>query len=234
MRREIIVAKEIVKTFNEGLPNEVRAVKDVSLTVEMGEVVAVRGPSGSGKTTLLSLLGCMCKPTSGDIVVLGERIARWSEQFLTIFRRKHIGFVFQNFNLIGQLTAYQNIAVPAIPLGLPDRQMRHRIEKWSELIQISHRLSYPVDVLSGGEMQRVAIARALIAEPEILLADEPTSHLDSELSTGIVEIFTTLKTYGKTIVIATHDPLVYESGAISRIMNFRDGHIHENEKRPYQ
>lgn len=231
MLRKMIIAKQIVKTFNEGLPNEVRAVKEVSLTVDMGEVVAVRGPSGSGKTTLLSLLGCMCKPTSGDIVVLGDRIAKWSEHFLTIFRRKHVGFVFQNFNLIGQLTAYQNIAVPAIPLGLPDRELRYRIEKWGERLQITHRLRYPVDVLSGGEMQRVTIARALIAEPEILLADEPTSHLDSTLSSGIVEIFKTLKMYGKTIVIATHDPLVYESEAVSRIVNFRDGRIDEAEQR---
>lgn len=225
MKPEVIVAQNITKTFNEGLPNEVRAVKGVSIIIQEGEVVVFQGPSGSGKTTLLSLLGCIAKPTSGDIYVLGERISKWSEQFLTFFRRKNIGFIFQNFHLIEQLTAYQNILVPTIPMGLSSKEIQKSIEKWSEILKIGHRLDFKVDILSGGEMQRVAIARALVSDPSILIADEPTSHLDTALSNEIIEIFGMLNRYGKTILIATHDPIVYNSKIISRVLGFRDGHL---------
>lgn len=225
MQREAFIARDVVKTFNSGRPNEVRAVKGVSLTIDPGEVVALRGPSGSGKTTLLSVLGCMSKPTSGDVFVLGERITKWSEQFLTLFRRKHIGFVFQNFSLISNLTAYHNIVLPAIPMGWSSRQIAKNVELWSERLHIAHRLDFDVDVLSGGELQRVAIARALIADPEIVLADEPTAHLDTALAQEILDIFATLKRLGKTIVIATHDPIVSQSTIIDRVVDFRDGQL---------
>ena len=228
MPEKIIIADNIVKTFDEGQPNEVRAVQSVSLCVFEGEIVAFRGPSGSGKTTLLSLLGGMCKPTSGEIIVCGERITKWSEHFLTMFRRKHIGFVFQNFNLIEHLTAYQNITVPAIPLGLSLHEMNLRVHKWAEILRVDHRLAFPINLLSGGEIQRVAIARALVAEPELIFADEPTAHLDTKLSNELIEIFSNLKDYGKTLLIATHDPIVYGSKIVNRIIDFRDGHIVES------
>jgi putative ABC transport system ATP-binding protein len=225
MERKAFIAHDVVKTFNATQPNEVLAVKGVSLTIETGEVIALRGPSGSGKTTLLSVLGCMTKPTSGDVFVLGERVTKWSEQFLTLFRRKHIGFVFQNFSLISNLSAYQNIELPVLPMGWSSSTIGEKIAMWSQRLQIAHRLNFNVDLLSGGEMQRVAIARSLLADPEIVMADEPTAHLDTVLSKEIIEIFAALKNLGKTIVIATHDPLVYESDIIDRVMNFRDGQL---------
>jgi len=225
MQHNIIIVQNIEKIFDKGLPNEVRAIKNLSFNIPQGEVTIIRGPSGSGKTTLLSLIGCMTKPTSGEIFVLGERITKWSELFLTFFRRKHIGFVFQNFNLISQLTAYHNIALPLIPTEFSQSEIEERIKYWCEKLDLLDRLHHKVNVLSGGEMQRVVFARALVSNPEILLADEPTAHLDTKLSLEIIEIFRNLRKLGKTIVIATHDPIIYNSDIVTKIIDIRDGQI---------
>jgi putative ABC transport system ATP-binding protein len=231
MPYSVVVADNIVKIFNDGLPNEVIAIEGVSFNINEGETIVFQGPSGSGKTTLLTVIGCMAKPSSGDLFVLGSRVSKWSEDFLTQFRRQHIGFIFQNFNLIGDLTAFQNIALPLVPTGIGTAELNHRVETWADKLSIKHRLRFKTGILSGGEMQRVAVARALIADPEIVIADEPTAHLDTRLSQSIMDIFTELKFLGKTIVIATHDPLVVRASIVDKVISFRDGHIvNETEK----
>lgn len=222
---EIIVCQNVSKIFNKDKPNEVQAVSGVSLTINRGEAVVIKGPSGSGKTTLVAMLGCMSRPTSGDVYVLGNRVSKWTEKFLTLFRRRHIGFIFQNFNLITGLTADQNIVLPLLPAAVNLHNLSSRTAEIARRLGISPRLHFKVDSLSGGEMQRVAIARALIANPEILIADEPTAHLDTHLSRQILNIFGELKQDGKTVIIATHDPLVYESDLVDRIICMRDGHL---------
>ncbi len=226
---EIIRCVEVVKIFNKDKPNEVRAVNGVKLAIASGETVVIKGPSGSGKTTLISLLGCMSRPTAGDVYVLGNRVSKWTEKFLTLYRRKHIGFIFQNFNLISGLTAAQNMVLPLLPEAREIHRLTRRSEEIARRLGIFHRLHFKVDSLSGGEMQRVAIARALIANPEILIADEPTAHLDTHLSREILTIFRELKQDGKTIIIATHDPLVVESDLVDRIVCMRDGYLVEEE-----
>ncbi len=222
---EVIVCRNIAKIFNKDKPNEVKAVNNVSLKIQQGEVVVIKGPSGSGKTTLVAMLGCMSRPTSGDIFVLENRVSKWTEKFLTLFRRRHIGFIFQNFNLINGLTTDQNIILPLLPAAVNLQNLSKRTVEIARRLGIEHRLRFKVDSLSGGEMQRVAIARALIANPEILIADEPTAHLDTHLSRQILNIFKELKQDGKTVIIATHDPLVFESDLVDRVICMRDGHL---------
>lgn len=226
---DIIVTRKLSKTFNKDKVNEVDAVRGVDINIKKGEVIALKGPSGSGKTTLMAVLGCMAKPTSGDVIILGDRVSKWTEKFLTLFRRRHIGFIFQNFNLIGGLTAAQNIIIPMIPSGPNMSSLNRRITEIAEILNISHRLNFKIDTLSGGEAQRVAIARALITDPEIIMADEPTAHLDTKLSGQIMEIFGDLKNQGKTQIIATHDPLVYKSALIDHVICMRDGHLVDGE-----
>lgn len=223
MLKEIIKSENVSLTFFKYKPNEVKAIKDFYISINEGEAIAFIGPSGSGKTSLLSILGCMTKPTSGDLFILNERVTKWPEKYLTLFRRKNIGFVFQNFNLINHLTVYQNIVVPLVPLGLTIKEINDRVLKWSDILNLENRLHFPIDIISGGEMQRTAFARAMISDPKILIADEPTSHLDTQLSKDIISIFTSLKNNGKTILIATHDPLVYNSNIIDRKFHIRDG-----------
>ncbi|MGD9898345.1 MAG: ABC transporter ATP-binding protein [Calditrichaceae bacterium] len=226
---DMIVTQKLSKTFNKDKVNEVDAVRGVDMNIKKGEVIVLKGPSGSGKTTLMAVLGCMAKPTSGEVIILGNRVSKWTEKFLTLFRRQHIGFIFQNFNLISGLTAAQNIIIPMIPSGPDISGLNRRTMEIAESLNISHRLNFKIDTLSGGEAQRVAIARALITDPEIIMADEPTAHLDTKLSGQIMDIFRDLKKQGKTQIIATHDPLVYESDLIDRIICMRDGYLVEEE-----
>lgn len=215
----------LVKTFNLGKPNEISPVKGVNLDIIQNTCTILKGASGSGKTTLLTILSCLSKPTQGEYYCLDEKVSRWSEKFLTKFRQKHIGIVFQHFHLIHKLSAFTNIALPLIPLRYNSQKMTKIVENVGEKVQLSHRLYTQVDVLSGGELQRVAIARALVNNPSLIFADEPTAHLDSEMSLKILEIFADLKAQGKTLFITTHDPLVEQHRMVDRVLSMKDGMI---------
>ena len=223
----LIWTENVTKIYNPRKPDEIRALEDASLNIEKGEVVVLKGPSGSGKTTLLSLIGCMGRPTSGRIVVDGKDVAKLPERFLTLIRRRTFGFIFQQFNLIRNVSVLENVLLPLYPVEISFADMRDRGEKILEDLGIRDKMQTKVNKLSGGEQQRVAIARALINGPEIIIADEPTAHLDRKLSTDLLRILEDLNIAGKTIVIATHDPFVYDHPFIKRIVEMRDGRIQD-------
>jgi putative ABC transport system ATP-binding protein len=222
---------DIRKVFNAGNPNEFIAVQGVSLQIAARGVTVLKGPSGSGKTTLLSLIGCMTRPTSGRIIVTGREITSLPERFLTEIRRKTFGFIFQQFHLIKGITVLENVMLPAYPSGLSYSVLRDKASGLLQLFGLSGKTLSKVEWLSGGEAQRVSIARALINDPAVIIADEPTAHLDSKLSVELMEILASLKREGKTILIASHDPLVSESPFIDRVVSIRDGFLREVEER---
>jgi putative ABC transport system ATP-binding protein len=221
----MIHLKDVRKVFNSGKPNEFVALSGVSLTVDAFGVTVLKGPSGSGKTTLLSILGCMARPTSGRITLRDREITSLPERFLTEIRRRTFGFIFQQFNLIKGITALENVMLPAYPDGEGSVSLRARALDLLGVFNLSSKAKAKVEWLSGGEIQRVAIARALINNPEIIIADEPTAHLDTKLSVEFMEIMKSLKEDGKTIIMASHDPIVYEAGIVDRVVEMRDGKV---------
>jgi len=223
----VIVLEKVVKIYNQGQANEVAALTDVSLAVAKGSMVCLRGASGSGKSTLLAIMGCVLPPTCGKAAVGGKQLARLPDRFLTIYRRQLIGFVFQHFNLLPALTVRANIVLPLLPLGIPPKEQERRAAELLVRFGIEHRRNFPVGQISGGELQRVAIARALINDPPIILADEPTAHLDSRLSIELMGIMAGLKQAGKTVILTSHDSLVADHPAVDRIIDIRDGRIAE-------
>lgn len=222
----LIELEGVTKIYNQGQLNEVTAVRDVSLTMADQSMTCLRGASGCGKSTLLAVIGCVFQPTSGRVVVAGKQLSRLPDRFLTLHRRRYIGFIFQRFNVLPALTVLENIVLPLIPLGLPPAQMRERAEGLMAQFGISHRQGFPAGQISGGELQRVAIARALVNDPPLILADEPTAHLDSKLSGEFMDFMAGLKAAGKTIILTSHDPLVTGHRAIDRVIDMRDGRIH--------
>ena len=221
----MIELTNIRKAFNSGKPNEFAAVQGISLAIEAGKATVLKGPSGSGKTTLLSLIGCMARPTGGRIRLFDREITSLPERFLTEIRRKTFGFIFQQFNLIKGITALENAMLPAYPLGESFSSIRKRALNLFDLFNLAPKASSKVEWLSGGEAQRVTIVRALMNNPSVIIADEPTAHLDTKLSLEFMEILGKLKEDGKTLILASHDPLVYESGVVDRVVNVRDGRI---------
>lgn len=221
----MIHLQDIRKVFNAGQPNEFVAIEGVHLSIDSHVVMALKGPSGSGKTTLLSLLGCMARPTSGRITLKEREITSLPERFLTEIRRETFGMIFQQFNLIKGLTALENVMLPAYPKGEKHAVLKRRAMDLLALLNLAGKALVRVEWLSGGEAQRTAIARALINNPAIVIADEPTAHLDSALSFEFMEIMRQLKTDGKTILIASHDPIVYASDVVDRVVEIRDGKI---------
>jgi len=233
----VIELIDVGKSFNVGKPNQFAAVRDVSVKIEEGVVTVLQGPSGSGKTTLLTLIGCMARPTSGRIILSGFgggflpgredpgdiEITSLPERFLTGIRRRTFGFIFQHFNLIRGITVLENVMLPAYPTGEDNGSIHKRAMELLEMFGISRHLHSTVDLLSGGEMQRVAIARALINNPSVIIADEPTAHLDSKLSLEFMEIITSFRNQGKTILIASHDPIVYDAAVADMVIEMRDG-----------
>ena len=215
----------IRKVFNAGKPNEFVAIDGVHLTIEAQRATALKGPSGSGKTTLLSILGCMARPTSGRITLKDREMSSLPERFLTEIRRETFGVIFQQFNLIKGLTPLENVMIPAYPKGEQFASLKKRAMDLLDMLNLADKAQAKVEWLSGGEAQRTAIARALINNPAIIIADEPTAHLDSRLSLEFMEIMRRLKKEGKTILIASHDPLVYASEVIDRIVEMRDGKL---------
>jgi len=222
---QLIVVEQLNKIYHRHQPDEVTALSDISLQISAGDVVALTGPSGSGKTTLLSLLGCMSRPTSGSIQLLGRNVSKLPERFLAQIRRETFGFVFQQYNLLRDLSVLENVMLPLYPSDLPLREIKKAASEVLDRFELAGMLKKKVKQLSGGEQQRVAIARALVTDPEIIIADEPTAHLDSELSQNLLQILSDLNAEGKTIIIATHDPCVYQSSLIQRSFNLRHGQI---------
>jgi putative ABC transport system ATP-binding protein len=223
----VIELKGITKVFNMGKPNEFAAINGVSLFIESNKVTVFKGPSGSGKTTLLSIIGCMTRPTSGRIMLMDREVTSLPERFLTGIRRKTFGFIFQQFNLIKGITALENVMLPAYPMDGAYYPLKKRALETLDMFNISNKALSKVEWLSGGEAQRIAIARALINNPSVIIADEPTAHLDTKLSHEFMDIIGRLKGEGKTILIASHDPLVCESNVVDMIINIRDGIIEE-------
>jgi putative ABC transport system ATP-binding protein len=214
---------DIRKIFNTGRSNEFVAIEGVDLFIDSRKATALKGPSGSGKTTLLSILGCMARPTSGRITLQDREITSLPERFLTEIRRETFGVMFQQFHLIKGLTALENVMIPAYPNGEKYPALKKRAMALLDLLNLPGKALAKVEWLSGGEAQRIAIARALINNPAVIIADEPTAHLDTRLSREFMEIMRQLKKEGKTILIASHDPIVYESDVIDRIVEMRDG-----------
>lgn len=228
MNDKVIIRTESVsKIYHADRVDEVTAVADVTIEVNKGDIMVLKGPSGSGKTSLLSLLGCMCRPTSGKIIVGGRDVAKLPEKFLTGIRRDTYGFIFQQFNLIRDIKVIENVTLPLYPSDMDMGDMEKRAVAILDSLNILAKKNVKVRELSGGEQQRVAIARALINEPKIILADEPTAHLDTKLSEEFIRIIRELNTQGKTIIIATHDPLVYEKPFIDKVIEMRDGKVRE-------
>jgi len=211
----------ITKDFGTGA-GRVRALDGLQLAILRGEFVSITGPSGSGKSTLLNLLAGLDTPTSGQIVIDGRHLAAMSDDELTIFRRRHVGIVFQFFNLLPTLTAAENVALPLRADSLPRREILPRVERALDLVEMRHRAAHRPGEMSGGELQRVAIARALVIDPILLLADEPTGNLDSKMGQDILELIkSTSERTGLTVVLVTHDLRAAAYG--DRMITFRDG-----------
>lgn len=221
----MIELRDIRKVFNEGKPHALTAVDGVSLVIDARAVTVLQGPSGSGKTTLLSLIGCMARPTEGRILLEDREITSLPERFLTDVRRRTFGFIFQQFNLVKGISALENVMLPAYPLGEHHAVLKERAARLLDLFGILPRESSKAEWLSGGEAQRTAICRALINDPQIIIADEPTAHLDTKLSREFMDIVGRLKAEQKTVIIASHDPLVYGSSVVDRVITMRDGKI---------
>jgi len=223
MSAEVLIETiEVSRIYNPGMPCEVKAVDRISLKINRSDVVVIKGPSGSGKTTLLSLIGCMSRPTEGKVLIKGKDAVKLPESFLTQIRRDTFGFIFQQLHLIEGITVEENVMLPMYPLGARLDDIKDSAEKLLKKLDLLKKKSYKIKQLSGGEKQRTAIARALINNPEVILADEPTAHLDTALSEEFMSILYDLNQEGKTLIIATHDPLVYQEPYITRIIEMRD------------
>jgi putative ABC transport system ATP-binding protein len=220
-----IAVQNLSKIYNSGRPDQVNAIKDVSLEIERGETVIIEGPSGSGKSTLMSLLGALDRPTEGKISIDGEEVGRLSDFWMSKLRREKIGFIYQRFNLISGLKTWENVGYPLIPLGIHRKERRRRACSLLERLGLGHRLEHRVEEISGGEAQRVCIARALVNGPEIIFADEPSSNIDRVTMEGVLKIFNDLRAEGKTLVISTNDPFMTDFG--SKVIKLSDGKLRE-------
>ena len=221
----LIEASEINKEFHVG-NSSIHVLKDIDIRILRGELVAIMGPSGSGKSTLLHILGCLERPTSGRYVLDGKHVFQSSDRELSSFRANHIGFVFQTFNLLPQLTVCENVELPFLYASNQNGETEGRVTRAIEQVGLLHRINHRPAELSGGEMQRVAIARALAIEPTLILADEPTGNLDSKTSEEILDLFAKLHDDRVTILMVTHDSEV--ASRCERTMTLRDGRFIED------
>ena len=203
----IVTMTDICKDYAQG-KEPVRVLKNVNLTVERGDYLAIMGPSGSGKTTLMNLIGCLDVPTSGQYLLDGKNLQDLSDNALADIRNRHIGFVFQSFHLLPKMDALDNVALPLLYAGVPLKERRARAEEALKAVGLAERIHFLPNQLSGGQCQRVAIARAIVGKPDLLLADEPTGALDSKSGQQIMEIFRQLSGEGMTIIMITHEQAV--------------------------
>ncbi|MFW2598794.1 ABC transporter ATP-binding protein [Aliarcobacter butzleri] len=223
----MIKIKNLNKVFYENTNKEFYALKDINLNIKKSSCVVLKGVSGSGKSTLLSLIATLQKPTSGEIVVEDESIAKLPDFHASNFRARKIGFIFQSFNLFNELSVKDNISLPLIPLGFSQKQIDEKVISTLKLANILHKKDELVSNLSGGEKQRCAIARALVNDCEIILCDEPTANLDYENSKNFIEILKELKELKKTIIIATHDPIFDNLDFVDSEILIKNGQICE-------
>lgn len=218
----MIELKGISKTYQLG-NEEIHVLKNVNVTIESGEFVAIMGPSGSGKSTLMNIIGCLDQATTGEYWLSGENISRYSENELARVRNASIGFVFQQFQLLPRLVAWKNVELPMIYAGVSKKDRQFRSEEALKKVGLEDRMDHLPNALSGGQKQRVAIARSIVTQPELILADEPTGALDSKTSVAIMEQFKQLNDEGVTIVVVTHEADIAEYA--SRTIFVRDGEI---------
>ena len=223
----MIQAEAVTKTYRRGI-HEVSALRGVTFELPAGSFAFVLGPSGSGKSTLLQLLGALDEPTSGELILAGQRLSSMSSHQRDNFRREQVGFIFQSFNLLSNLTAVDNVLVPFLPRGVSAELRSRAIELLNQVV-LSDRLDHRPNQLSGGEQQRVAIARALLKRPKIVLADEPTGELDSQTGADVFRLLRELREqHNATVIVVTHDPTFIRPD--DRILRMRDGRIVEEPK----
>jgi putative ABC transport system ATP-binding protein len=225
MEGPIVLASRLRKVYHGA--DEVEALRGIDLRVERGEMIAIVGTSGSGKTTLLNCLSGLDVFDGGQVVIDGQDLSKMSDHARTAYRSRHMGFVFQAFNLLPVLSAAENVEIPLLLQGAGTRDSRRRALEMLETLGLAHRANHRPDQLSGGEQQRVAVARALIHKPAVVWADEPTGNLDSEVTNVIVELLARMNQTGQTIVLVTHNPQVAERAA--RTVRMRDGRIEAPE-----
>jgi putative ABC transport system ATP-binding protein len=221
----MIELKNASKQYRQG-GREIVALRDISLHIGKGEFLSIMGPSGSGKSTLLNLMGGLDQPTSGEVFINNRPLHNISDNELTLIRRRHVGYIFQFFNLLPLLTAAENVGLPLLLDGIPFSRIKPMAVALLEKVGLSQRIEHRPEQLSGGEMQRVAIARALITTPAVILADEPTGNLDSHTSEEIFLLLKALNDQGQTIVIVTHDSKAAAYG--TRIITLKDGALAED------
>ena len=225
----LVEIQDISKIYNPG-ENEVRALDHISLTIQKGEFVAIIGQSGSGKSTLMNMIGCLDVPTEGTYILNGQNVSKLSDNELSDIRNQEIGFIFQGFNLIANLTAQENVELPLIYRGVPKRE-RHELSVAAlKKVGLAHRMDHRPSEMSGGQQQRVAIARAIAQAPPVILADEPTGNLDSASSMEILDILKQLHAENRTVILITHDNDIAKQA--KRVIRIKDGKIerdYENE-----
>ncbi len=224
----VIELKDIVKSYAMG-DTTVYALNHLTVSFEKGKFTSIVGPSGSGKSTLMNVLGCLDRPTSGEYILEGKNIARYTDDELAHTRNARIGFVFQSFNLLSRLSAVDNVALPLIYAGVDLKERTERAEKALTEVGLGARLYHKPNEMSGGQRQRVAIARALINDPAIIMADEPTGNLDTKSTLEIIDIFEKLNHMGKTVIMVTHEPELADM--TQRILTIRDGKLIKDARR---
>jgi len=222
----LIDLRNIQKDYFLGLET-VHALRDVKLTIDKGEYMAIMGPSGSGKSTLMNILGCLDTPTGGEYLLNNSKVSTMNDDELAEIRNREIGFVFQTFNLLPRATAHHNVELPLVYNGTPSAQRKEMADTALEKVGLSDRMYHRPNELSGGQRQRVAIARALVNNPSIILADEPTGNLDTRTGDEIMEIFESLHEGGNTIILVTHEEYIAEHS--DRIVRLRDGRVERDE-----
>ena len=226
MGMPMIQIDHLMKSYRLG-GETVHALNDVSLTIGQGEFLAIIGPSGSGKSTLMNMIGCLDRPDSGEYFLDGKVVGKMNDNELATIRNQKIGFIFQNFNLLTKLTAFENVELPLIYSGMTGRERRKLAMEALEKVGLNDRSTHLPTQLSGGQQQRVAIARSLVSKPSILLADEPTGALDSKTSREILEVMKGLNEQGHTIILITHDLAIAKQA--NRMVRIQDGQLYENE-----
>ena len=225
----LLELKNIYKNYIQGTM-EVPVLKDINLCVEEGEYVAIMGPSGSGKSTLMNIIGCIDKPTSGTYLLDDVEIEKCKDKELAAVRNQKIGFVFQNFNLLPRQSALDNVALPLQYAKVPIKKRKQKAKEMLEMVDLADRVNFKPTQLSGGQKQRVAIARAMVADPKILLADEPTGALDSKSGLQVMELFDTLHKQGVTIIMITHSDEI--ASYADRVVKIIDGELYEGDAQP--
>ena len=223
----ILKMTDICKDYQQG-KEAVRVLKNINLTVEKGDYLAIMGPSGSGKTTLMNLIGCLDVPTSGSYELDGKNLKDLSDDELADIRNRHLGFVFQSFHLLPKMTALDNVALPLLYGGVALKERRERAAEALKAVGLEERMDFFPNQLSGGQCQRVAIARAIVGNPDLLLADEPTGALDTKSGNQIMEIFRRLSQEGMTIIMITHEPSIAECA--DRTYRILDGELYTGEQ----